>query len=59
MIPITSSIWGVDMYTAGTIPKQVKSCKDIENITTFAREYAVNILTAKQWTGIEHQHEKS
>jgi hypothetical protein len=36
----------------GTIPKRVKSCKEIENLTTFAREYIVNILTAKQWTGI-------
>jgi hypothetical protein len=40
------------------IPKRVKSCKDIENLTIFASEYVVNILTAKQWTGIEHQNEK-
>jgi hypothetical protein len=43
----------------GTIPKRLKSCRDIDNLTTFAREYVVNILTAKKLTGIEHQHEKS
>jgi hypothetical protein len=40
----------------GTIPKRVKSCRNIDNLATFAREYVVNILPAKQWTGIEHQH---
>jgi hypothetical protein len=42
-----------------TIPKRVKICRDIDNLTIFVREYVVNILTAKQWTGIEHQNEKS
>jgi hypothetical protein len=40
----------------GTIPKQVKSCMEIENLATFAREYIVNILTAKKWTGIDNQN---
>jgi hypothetical protein len=46
----------IDQYR-GTIPKRVKLCKDIDNLITFAREYVVNILTAKQWT--EHQNEKT
>jgi hypothetical protein len=40
----------------GTIPKRVKSCTEIENIAIFAREYVVNILTAKQWTGIDNEN---
>jgi hypothetical protein len=40
----------------GTIPKRVKSCTEIENLAIFAREYVVNILTAKQWTGIDNQN---
>jgi hypothetical protein len=40
----------------GTILKQVKNCRDIDNLTTFARKYVVNILTAKKWMGIEHQN---
>jgi hypothetical protein len=42
----------------GTIPKR-KKYVDIENLSTFAREYVVNILTAKKWTGIEHQKRKT
>jgi hypothetical protein len=37
------------------IPKRVKRCKEIENLTTFARKYVMNILTAKQWIGIENK----
>jgi hypothetical protein len=40
----------------GTIPKRVKSCMEIENLATFACKYVVNILTAKQWTGIDNQN---
>jgi hypothetical protein len=43
----------------GSIPKRVKSCKEIDNLGKFAREYVVNILTANKWTGIEHQQEKT
>jgi hypothetical protein len=43
----------------GAIPKGVKSCTEIENLTTFARDYVVNILTANQWTGIDNQNSKS
>ena len=39
----------------GTIQKRVKSCGEIDNLGKFAREYVVNILTAKKWTGITHQ----
>jgi hypothetical protein len=41
-----------------TIPKCVKNCKEIDNLTTFERRYVVNILTANKWTGIEHQNKK-
>jgi hypothetical protein len=40
----------------GTIPKRVKSCMEIENLAIFAREYVVDILTAKKWTGIDNQN---
>jgi hypothetical protein len=43
----------------GNIPKQAKICRDIDNLTTFARKCVVNIVTAKQWTRIEHQNDKS
>jgi hypothetical protein len=43
----------------GTIPKRVKNCKEIDNLTTFLWEYVVNILMAKKWTGIEHQKKKT
>jgi hypothetical protein len=41
-----------------TIPKRVKRCKD-NNLTAFAREYVMNILTANKWMVIEHQNEKT
>jgi hypothetical protein len=40
----------------GTIPKRVKSCMEIGNLATCARGYVVNILTAKQWTGIDNKN---
>jgi hypothetical protein len=43
----------------GTIPKRMKNYGDIDNLSIFAREYVVNILTLKKWTGIEHQKEKT
>jgi hypothetical protein len=43
----------------GTIPKRIKKYGYIDNISTFAREYVVNILTAKKWTVIEHQKDKT
>jgi hypothetical protein len=43
----------------GTIPKRMEKYMDIDNLGTFAREYVVNILTAKKWTGIEHQKDKT
>jgi hypothetical protein len=43
----------------GTIPKRIKNYGDIDNLTTFAREYVVNILTAKIWTRIEHKKKKT
>jgi hypothetical protein len=43
----------------GTIPKRMKNYGDIDNLIIFAWEYVVNILTAKKWTGIEHQKEKT
>jgi hypothetical protein len=43
----------------GTISKRVKNHRDMDNLSTFAQEYVVNILTAKAWTGIEHQKEKT
>jgi hypothetical protein len=45
----------IDQYK-GNIPKRVKSCTEIENLAMCAREYVVNILTAKQWTGINNQN---
>jgi hypothetical protein len=33
----------------GTIPKRMKKYGDIDNLSTFAREYIVNILSAKKW----------
>jgi hypothetical protein len=47
----------------GTIPNIIKKYGDIDNLTTFAREYVVNILTAKTWTGMsikkrKHKHPK-
>jgi hypothetical protein len=43
----------------GTIPNRVKSCREIDNLSIFVREYVVNVLTAKKWSGIKHQKGKT
>jgi hypothetical protein len=44
----------IDQYR-GTMPKRMKNYRDIDNLSTLSQENVVNILTAKKWTGIEHQ----
>jgi hypothetical protein len=49
-----------DCPIQGNHTEMSENCKEIDNnITTCACEYVVNILTAKKWTGIEHQKEKT
>jgi hypothetical protein len=47
-----------DCSTQGTIPSRVKRCREIDNLSTIAREYVVNAFTANKWSGIIHQKGK-
>jgi hypothetical protein len=47
----------IAQYT-GTFQSRVKKCKYIINLSSFSRQYIINILTTKQWIEVEPSFKK-